>query len=62
MCLSTIYKNSKEENNILCKFVASINADGDKLTFEDVMGEKMTITGKLVTADLTSGFVIVAAE
>ena len=62
MCLSTIYKNSKEENNILCKFVASINADGDQLTFEDVMGEKMTITGKLVTADLTSGYVIVAAE
>lgn len=62
MCLSTVYKNSREENNILCKFVASINADGDQLTFEDVMGEKMTITGKLVTADLTSGFVIVAAE
>lgn len=62
MCLSTIYKNSKEENNILCKFVASIQADGDQLTFEDVMGEKLTITGKLVTADLTSGFVIVAAK
>lgn len=62
MCLSTIYKNAKEENNVLCKFVATINADGDKLTFEDVMGEKMTITGKLVTADLTSGYVIVAAE
>ena len=62
MCLSTIYKNTKEENNVLCKFVATINAEGDKLTFEDVMGEKMTITGKLVTADLTSGYVIVAAE
>ena len=62
MCLSTIYRNTKDENNILCKFVATINADGDQLTFEDVMGEKTTITGKLVTADLTSGYVIVAAE
>ena len=62
MCLSTIYKNSKEENNILCKFVSTINADGDKLIFEDVMGEKTTITGKLVSADLTSGFVIVSGE
>lgn len=62
MCLSTIYKNSKEENNVLCKFVATINADGDQLTFEDVMGEKMTITGRLVSADLTSGYVIVATE
>ena len=62
MCLSTIYKNEKQEDNILCKFVANINVDGDKLTFEEVMGIKTTITGKLVSADLTAGSVIVAAE
>lgn len=62
MCLSTIYKNSKEDNNILCKYVAAINAEGDRLTFEDVMGEKMTITGRLVSADLTAGCVIVSTE
>ena len=62
MCLSTIYKNEKQDNNILCKFVATITADGDRLTFEDVMGEKMTITGRLVQADLPSGTVIVAAD
>ena len=62
MCLSTIYKNEKQDNNSLCKFVATITADGDRLTFEDVMGEKMTITGRLVQADLTAGTVIVAAD
>ena len=62
MCLSTIYKNEKQEDNILCKFVASITVDGNNLTFEDVMGEKMTIAGRLVSADLTAGSVIVAAE
>ena len=62
MCLSTIYRNEKQEANILCKFVANINVDGDKLTFEDVMGVKTTITGRLVSADLTAGSVIVAAE
>ena len=62
MCLSTIYKNEKQDNNILCKFVATITADGDRLTFEDVMGEKMTITGRLVQVDLTAGTVIVAAD
>ena len=62
MCLSTIYKNEKQEDNILCKFVASITVDGNNLTFEDVMGEKMTITGRLVSADLTAGSVIVAVE
>ena len=59
MCLSTVYRNEKQEDNILCKFVASINVDGDKLIFEDVMGERMTVTGRLVSADLTAGSVIV---
>ena len=34
MCLSTVYKNEKQDDNILCKFVANIDVDGDKLTFE----------------------------
>lgn len=62
MCLSTIYRNEKQEDNVLCKFIANISVDGDKLIFEDVMGEKTTITGRLVSADLTAGSVIIAAE
>ena len=62
MCLSTIYKNEKRDDNILCRFVATIQAEGDKLTFVDVMGTSTTITGRLVSADLTAGTVIVAAE
>ena len=48
--------------DILCKFVASINVDGDQLIFEDGMGVKTTVTGRLVSADLTAGSVIVASE
>ena len=62
MCLSTIYRNEKQADNILCKFVANIHVDGDKLIFEDVMGMKTTVTGRLVSADLTAGSVIVASE
>ena len=62
MCLSTIYRNEKQDDNILCKFVANIHVDGDKLIFEDVMGVKTTVTGRLVSADLTAGSVIVASE
>jgi len=62
MCLSTIYKNEKQDDNILCKFVASIEVNGDMLTFVDVMGMVTQITGHLVSADLTAGTVIVAAE
>lgn len=62
MCLSTVYRNEKQDENILCKFVASITVDGDTLTFVDVMGESTKITGRLVSADLTAGTVIVAAN
>lgn len=62
MCLSTIYKNEKQDSNVLCQYVATITVDGDQLTFVDVMGETMTITGRLVQADLTAGSVIVAAD
>jgi len=62
MCLSTIYNHEKQDDNILCRYVANITVDGNKLTFEDVMGMKTTITGRLVSADLTAGSVIVAAE
>lgn len=62
MCLSTIYKNEKQEENILCRFVESIRVEGDRLTFVDIMGAETTVTGRLVSANLTAGTIVVAAE
>ncbi len=61
MCLSTVYNHEKSDDNILCRYVASIEVDGDQITFTDVMGMVTQITGRLVRADLTSGTVVVAA-
>ena len=60
MCLSTVYRNEKKEDNVLCKFVSSITANGDELTFVNIMGESITVTGRLVSADLTAGTVVIA--
>ena len=62
MCLSTVYNRTKSDDNILCRFVEKITADGDKLVLEDVMGQTVTVTGRLVEADITAGSVIVAAD
>jgi predicted RNA-binding protein len=62
MCLSTIYRNEKGDDNVLCKFIATIAVDGDHLTFTDVMGQVTELTGHLVSADLTAGAVVVAVE
>lgn len=60
MCLSTVYRNEKRDDTILCKFVASIRAEGNTLTFVDIMGESTTVVGHLVSADLTAGTVVIA--
>ena len=48
MCLSTVYQNKPDEENIYCKYVAKI----------DVMGDTVTAQGRLLSADLTGGCVI----
>lgn len=60
MCLSTVYRNDKQEENILLRFVASITCEGDELSFTDIMGETVTVKARLVSADLTAGTVIIA--
>lgn len=60
MCLSTVYDREKREDCVLCRFVASITVEGDEMTFVDVMGQPTTITGRLVSADLTAGTVVVS--
>ncbi len=62
MCLSTVYRNEKQEDNVLCKMVSSISVEGDTLTFVDIMGQSTTVNGRLVRADLTAGTVIVAVN
>jgi len=60
MCLSTVYRTEKRDDTVLCQYVASITVDGDSLTFTDIMGMTTTVQGRLVSADLTAGTVIVA--
>lgn len=59
MCLSTVYRNEKDDSNILCQYVAHIAVEGDTLILTDVLGVRTEIVGKLLTADLTAGTVIV---
>ena len=61
MCLSTVYRDSKSEDNVCAKFVAQIDVDGDTLTFTDVLGEVTKVQGRLVSADLTAGVVVFSA-
>ncbi len=62
MCLSTVYKNKIDENNILMKNVMSIETNKDTLILTDLMERKLEIKGMLSKANLVDGYVIVHTE
>ena len=40
MCLSTVYRNEKADDNVLCQYVAHIAIEGDKIILTDVLGAR----------------------
>ena len=62
MCLSTVYRNEKAEENVCARYVANIEVNGNVLTLTDVLGDVTRVEGKLVSADLTAGVVIFTAD
>ena len=59
MCLSTVYKNAKTEENIVMRNVMSIAIEEDTVILTDLMERTVAIQGKLLSANLVDGFVIV---
>ena len=59
MCLSTVYKNAKTEKNIVMRNVMSITVEEDTVILTDLMERTVAIQGKLVSANLVDGFVVV---
>lgn len=63
MCLSTIYKNKINEQNILMKNVLSIESeDNNYLIFTDLMERHLKIKGQIKVANLIDGYVIVNVD
>lgn len=62
MCLSTVYKNVKEEACVIMKNVMRIDCRDGQVILTDLMDRTVAIDGQLVQANLVDGFVIVKAE
>ena len=62
MCLSIVYKNQKDEKNVLMRNVMRIETNKDLLVLTDLMERKMEVKGMLAQANLVDGFVIVDTE
>ena len=59
MCLSTVYKNTKDETNIAMKNVMRIECRDGQVLLTDLMDRTVSISGQLLEANLVDGFVIV---
>lgn len=59
MCLSTVYKNEKRDDAIVMRNVMSIQCEDTTVILTDLMEHTVAIEGKLVSANLVDGYVIV---
>ena len=59
MCLSTVYKNKKEESAVVMRNVMRLECKDGCVILTDLMDRTVEIPGQLVEANLVDGFVIV---
>ena len=59
MCLSTVYKNTMQPENIAMRNVMSIRCEDGMVILTDLMERTVAIEGTLEMANLVDGFVIV---
>ena len=59
MCLSTVYKNTKEPANVVMSNVQAIEVQEGQILLTDLMERQTVIVGTLVSVDLVGGVAIV---
>ena len=59
MCLSSVYDKTVDADHLLIRNVQLIKVEGDEIVCTDIMEEDMRIRGRLVSANLVEGRVIV---
>ncbi|MBQ8748745.1 MAG: CooT family nickel-binding protein [Oscillospiraceae bacterium] len=59
MCLSTVYKNSRTEENVVLKNVMRIDCKDGCVILTDLMERTVAIEGTLESANLVDGYVVV---
>ena len=59
MCLSTIYRDSVEQSNMLMKNVRMIEYRDGNIVLTDLMERQLSIEGELVMANLVDGVAVI---
>lgn len=59
MCLSTVYKNEMEPQNVVMRNVMRIDCKDGCVILTDLMDRQVAIEGTLECANLVDGYVVV---
>ena len=59
MCLSTVYRDKVEQENMVMKNVRMIEYRDGNILLTDLMERQMSIEAELVMADLTDGVAVI---
>ena len=59
MCLSTIYRDKVEQDNMLMKNVRMIEYRDGSIILTDLLERQLSIEGELVMANLTDGVAVI---
>ena len=59
MCLSTIYRGSVEQDNLVMKNVRMIECRDGTIVLTDLMERQLAIEGELAEADLVNGVAVI---
>ena len=59
MCLSTVYRDKVEQDNMVMKNVRMIEYRDGNILLTDLMERQMSIEAELVMADLTDGVAVI---
>lgn len=62
MCLSSVYKKTKEETVFLCKNIARVIPGDGEVVCYDLMGKRIVIPGELLDIDLMENIILIEGE
>ena len=62
MCLSKVYKKAGASEKLLLNNIQKIGFAGDSIIFTDLLENDTRITGRLLSADLVNGKVIIETD
>ncbi|NBK91064.1 CooT family nickel-binding protein [bacterium 1XD21-13] len=57
MCLATVYKTTKDTEEVVLKNVSKIYVEGSRVRLVDIMGAETVVEGSISFVDLTGSVV-----